>query len=135
MNLLADTNIIIDYWKPASDEIYETLDKIMASNNIIITGIVRAELLHGSLSEKNRRDMHNSMAEFDTLNLEADDWEALGDQLYEYRTQGVTVPMSDAIIACIALVYGIPVWSKDGHFDMMRKVIPELQVVQTKDLI
>ena len=45
------------------------------------------------------------------------------------------VRMSDAIIACIALTYGLPVWSKDGHFDMMQNVIPELQVVRTEELI
>lgn len=135
MILLADTNIIIDYWKPASKDVYETQGKIFDSNDIIIPGIVRAELLHGSRSEKNQREMHDSMAEFDTLNLEGDDWEALGDQLYEYRTHGVTVPMSDAIITCIALTYGIPVWSKDGHFDLMKNVIPELQVVRTEDLL
>lgn len=135
MIFLADTNIIIDYWKPSSKDVYETQGKIFDSNDIIIPGIVRAELLHGSRSEKNQREMHDSMAEFDTLNLEGDDWEALGDQLYEYRTHGVTVPMPDAIIACIALTYGIPVWSKDGHFDMMKSVIPELQVVRTEDLL
>ncbi len=135
MILLADTNIIIDYWKPSSKEVYETLDKVFDSNDIIIPGIVRAELLHGSRSEKNQREIHESMAEFDTLNLEGDDWEALGDQLYMYRKQGVTVPISDAIIACIAMTYGIPIWSRDGHFEMMKNVIPELQIVQTKELI
>ena len=79
--------------------------------------------------------MHGSLAEFDTLNLEEDDWEVLGDQLYEYRTHGVTVPMPDAIVASIALIYGIPVWSKDGHFDLMRNVISELQVIRTEELI
>ncbi len=135
MILLADTNIIIDYWKPASKSVYETLDKVFDSNDIIIPGIVRAELLHGSRSEKNQKEMHDNLAEFDTLDLEGDDWESLGDQLYEYRTHGVTVPMPDAIIACIALTYGIPVWSKDGHFDMMQNVIPELQVVRTEELV
>ncbi len=41
MILLADTNIIIDYWKPSSKEVYETLDKVFDSNDIIIPGIVR----------------------------------------------------------------------------------------------
>ena len=50
MILLADTNIIIDYWKPASKSLYETLGKVFESNDIIIPGIVRAELLHGSRS-------------------------------------------------------------------------------------
>ena len=42
MILLADTNIIIDYWKPASSEIYERLDNIFISNDVIIPGVVRA---------------------------------------------------------------------------------------------
>ena len=131
MILLADTNIIIDYWKNVSD----ALDKVFNTNDVIIPGIVRAELLHGSRSEKNQKNIHDNLAEFDTLNLEGDDWEALGDQLYEYRVHGVTVPMADAIIASIALIYGIPIWSRDGHFDLMRSVIPELKVYRTEELI
>lgn len=134
MILLADTNIIIDYWKPASSEIYERLDNIFISNDVIIPGVVRAELLHGSRSEKNQKEIHSNLSEFDTLNLEGEDWETLGDQLYEYRKHGVTIPMSDAIIASIALAYGIVVWSRDEHFKMMKNVIPELQVIETEEL-
>lgn len=134
MILLADTNIIIDYWKPASSEIYERLDNIFISNDVIIPGVVRAELLHGSRSEKNQKEIHSNLSEFDTLNLEGEDWETLGDQLYEYRKHGVTIPISDAIIASIALAYGIVVWSRDEHFKMMKNVIPELQVIETEEL-
>ncbi len=134
MILLADTNIIIDYWKPASSEIYERLYNIFISNDVIIPGVVRAELLHGSRSEKNQKEIHSNLSEFDTLNLEGEDWETLGDQLYEYRKHGVTIPMSDAIIASIALAYGIVVWSRDEHFKMMKNVIPELQVIETEEL-
>ena len=134
MILLADTNIIIDYWKPASSEIYERRDNIFISNDVIIPGVVRAELLHGSRSEKNQKEIHSNLSEFDTLNLEGEDWETLGDQLYEYRKHGVTIPISDAIIASIALAYGIVVWSRDEHFKMMKNVIPELQVIETEEL-
>ena len=135
MNLLADTGILIDYWKPKSEDVYQTLNRIFTSHNVVIPGIVRAELLHGSRSKENLREMHTGFLEFDSLNLEGDDWESLGDQLYEYRTHGLTVPIPDAIIACVALTYGIPVWTKDGHFWRMKDVIPELQVYQTDELI
>lgn len=134
MILLADTNIIIDYWKPASREVYEVLNKVFVSNDVVIPGIVRAELLLGSRSEKNQKEMHENLAEFDTLDLERADWEALGDQLYNYRTHGVTIPISDAIMASIALTYGIPVWSNDKHFEMMKSVISELKVYRTEEL-
>ena len=59
----------------------------------------------------------------------------IGRQLYNYRSNGFTVPFTDAAIASIAMKYGIPVWANDKHFEMMKSVIPQLKVYRTEELI
>ena len=56
MILLADTNVIIDFWKAAPNE-------------IIICGVVQSELLHRAYSEKNRREIHDTLKLFGTAEL------------------------------------------------------------------
>ena len=134
MNLLADTNVFIDYWR-APDEKKTVYAQIFMANTVIVCGVVRAELLHGSRSDKNRQEIHRSLSKFGFLNLDVDDWEALGDQLYAYRVHGLTVPIPDAIIACTAMQFNIPVWTNDKHFDRMKSIYPELKIIRTDDLL
>jgi len=107
----------------------------MSKNDIILCGVVRAELVHGARSEKNRRDIQDFLDLYRPLDLESEDWRTLGDQLYSYKMGGFTVPFTDAVIASIAIKYDISVWANDKHFDMMKSVIPQLKVYRTEELI
>ena len=134
MIYLTDTNVVIDSLDQKSKN-YELLEKLFKTNDIIICGVVRAELLHGAYSQKNNCELHGYLSVFRTLNLEGSDWETLGDQLYAYRMGGFTVPFVDAIVAAIGMKYGIPIWTDDKHFVMMQVVMPQLKIVRTEDLI
>ena len=143
MILLADTNVFIKYWKALAksqkDEIaakeLESYKQIMTVNEVVTCGVVRAELLHGATSEKNYKQMNEALSRIPSKDLEGNDWNELGHQLYQYRTHGFTVPFTDAVIASIGIKYRISVWANDKHFDMMKNVIPELQVIRTEEMI
>ncbi len=49
MRILADTNIFIDFWNNPADDLVTFFSK----EEIVICGIIRAELLHGACSDKN----------------------------------------------------------------------------------
>lgn len=134
MTLLADTNVFIKLEKGSKEE-KAFIKSIMSKNDVVVCGVVRAELVHGARSEKNRREMQDFLDLFRPLDLESADWRTLGDQLYQYRTGGFTVPFTDAAIASIGMKYGIPVWANDRHFDMMKSVIPSLTVYRTEELL
>ncbi len=134
MMLLADTNVFIKLENGSKDE-RESIKSIMSRNDVIVCGVVRAELVHGARSEKNRQETQDFLDLYRPLDLESADWRILGDQLYRYKMGGFTVPFTDAMIASIALKYDIPVWANDKHFDMMKNVIPLLKVYRTEELI
>ena len=134
MMVLADTNVFIKLEHGSKDE-KTTIKGIMSKNDIIVCGVVRAELVHGARSEKNRREIQDFLDLYRPLDLESADWRTLGDQLYSYKMGGFTVPFTDAVIASIAMKYDIPVWANDKHFDMMKSVIPQLKVYRTEELV
>lgn len=136
MKVLADSNIFIDFWNVRLDEKkHKAFSRIFSTHDVIVCGVVRAEILHGAYSEKNRKGIHDALALFENLSLDITDWEVLGDELYEYRTHGVTVPFSDAIIAAIALKYDIDIWTRDKHFLKMQSVIKRLKIIDTDKLL
>ncbi len=136
MKLLVDTNVLIDIRKSKGDEeAQKRYKKILYAHDIYVPGVVEAELLHGAVSERNRQELHRSLSVYTEGNLGDGDWKTLGDQLYKYRISGVTMPLADAIIASTSMKYGYPVWTEDGHFGLMKRVFPNLEYYNTKNLL
>ena len=126
--ILADTNIFIDFWNQPTEE----LKNIFITEDIVICGVVRSELLHGAVSEKDFANITTMLEAFDEFNLEGEGWQTLGENLYNLRRRGVSVPFSDAIIATIALKHGIPIWTGDRHFKVifLNSNIDQAQIIQ-----
>ena len=104
MRILPDSNIFIEFWENKRGRTSE-IETVFDNNDIVVCGAVRAELLHGAVSEKHLRSMTVMLDAFDEANLEASDWQTLGENLYKLRTHGVTVPFADVIIASVAIKY------------------------------
>ena len=122
--IIPDSNIFIDFWRHPTKEIEHTFE----NEDIVLCGVVRAELLQGAVSVKNFNQIVEGLDSFQEVNLETEDWGRLGENLYLLRTNGLTVPLADAIIATVAIKYGIPVWTNDKHFSMMSKILNGLSI-------
>lgn len=122
MTVLADTNVIIDFWKHPSDE----LRTFFGTEDVVLCGVVVAELLHGALSEKNLNQISSLISCFRLLSISEMDWANFGVMLYRLRSNGVTVPFQDALIAYIAINNNVPLKTKDKHFQLIRTVLPDL---------
>ncbi|MBR6228980.1 MAG: PIN domain-containing protein [Eubacterium sp.] len=121
--VLADTNVIIDYWKMPDDRMTE----IFNNEDIAVCGIVEAELIHGARSEKEIESIKEAISCFEMLSYSCN-WEKLGRMLNKLRTAGVTLPFTDAMIAQIAIDNGVDVLTKDNHFKLIQTVLPELKL-------
>lgn len=122
--ILADTNIIIDFWnKPAV-----TAEKIFSENDIAICGVIKTELLRGSQSADDFAQIQMSLADFYYLNFAENDWVALAKQFITLKKHGLVVPFQDAMIAFLAIKYDCEVWTNDKHFKLMQTAIPQLKL-------
>ncbi|WP_277056172.1 PIN domain-containing protein [Treponema socranskii] len=122
--ILADTNIIIDFWnKPAV-----AAEKIFSENDIAICGVIKTELLRGSQSADDFAQIQMSLADFYYLNFAKNDWVALAKQFITLKKHGLVVPFQDAMIAFLAIKYDCEVWTNDKHFKLMQTAIPQLKL-------
>jgi len=101
--ILVDTGIIIDFWKRPTQEAEKVFLNDIQEINKALTGF-------------------NYIVIDDTI------WNDLGLLLYQLRTNGITVPFQDALMAVIAIKLNFSIWSKDKHFDMIQKVEPNLKI-------
>ena len=122
--VLADTNIFIDFWNSPTDELIKCFER----EDIVICGVVRAELLHGAISDSDFKNITKLLNAFVEKSFDVEDWQLLGSNLYKLRRKGLTVPFSDAIIATLAIKYDIPVWTGDKHFLLIQNVLTNLKL-------
>ena len=122
--VLLDTNVIIDIWRDDNDENINTLK----NEEVCICGVVKSELMHGAVSEKNLEEISSRLSYLDEINIKDSEWDEFGKFLYKLRTNGLTLPYADAMIAFIAIKNNLSVKTKDKHFSLISVIVPELKL-------
>lgn len=124
--ILVDTNVLINYWNNPKELLKLNISKDKHS----ICGIVKTELLHGAKSDDEADRMLGFFQSFNLIPIDEYDWEFAGLMLQTFRSQGISIPVSDALIAYIGIKYDIPVWTNDKHFKYMQAIYPELRLYE-----
>ena len=124
--VLADSNIMIEYFRSRDSELARKIDTM----DIALCGVVRAEIIHGARTEQ---EIDNYLKAFNTFEKPANDdydWEGAGFILQTMRSNGFQIPFADAVIAFIAMKYDIPLWTRDTHFLLIQGYYPELELYE-----
>ena len=122
--ILADTNIIIDFWNNPTAK----AEKIFFENDIAICGVIKTELLRGSKTDDEFVQIETSLEDCYYLNFAKNDWTALAKLFIILKKNGLTVPFQDVMIAYLAIKYNCEIWTNDKHFKLMKTVLPTLRL-------
>ena len=123
--ILVDTNIIIDIWKNRAEDIIQLFEK----EAVCICGVIRSELMHGAYSEKNLEEISQKPNYITEINMANNEWDEFGRFLYKLRTNGLSVPYADAVIAFIAIKNKLLLLTRDKHFKLIQVVDPRLKLL------
>lgn len=124
--ILLDSNILIDYWRKPEELLKLNISKDKHS----ICGVVKSELLHGAKDDEEADRMLGFFQSFNLITVDEYDWEFSGMMLQNFRQEGYSIPVTDALIAYLGIKYDIPVWTKDHHFKLIQAVYPELKLYE-----
>ena len=122
--ILADTNVIIDFWDSPNDE----YARIFEDNEIATCGVIKTELLRGSNSEKQFSQIEEALNDFTYFSFSEKDWISLSKLFITLKKNGLAVPFQDAMIAYLAIKHDCEVWTNDKHFKLMQVVLPSLRL-------
>ena len=124
--ILVETTVAIDYTKGRDAK----LNALLPTLAVAVCGVTRAELLCGAFDPADRQDLLNILAGFHHFPTPEVLWDTIRDNLAALRSAGIRVPFPGAVIATVAIVNDIELWTRDKHFALIQTVLPALKLFQ-----
>lgn len=126
--MLPDTCAWIDYFRPGGNALGPLLERAIASDSVYACGPVLYELVQGARSETERASLIGALGALPYLEMTEALWIKAGQLSAALRKTGKTIPLSDILIATLAIEHSLAVMTVDEHF----RIIPGLVVIPTE---
>jgi predicted nucleic acid-binding protein len=114
--ILPDTCAWIDFFKGSQTPLADSLAKVLLQNEVVTCGVVLCELLQGVKKPGEESQVLNAMQALPHLEMTRDLWISVGRLSATLRKSGNTLPMSDLVIAALAMGNDCAVLTIDRHF-------------------
>jgi predicted nucleic acid-binding protein len=115
---LVDPSVWIDFFRGVAS-IKELLTKLLARDRVFTAGPVLFELLQGIKSSEEREQVKQALLSVNFLEVTLEDWEGAAVISRELRSKGITIPMTDLLLAQLARTHDLEIISLDPHFDQI----------------
>ncbi len=122
--VIADTSVWIEFFRGGHEPVREALRRLVRAQQAVLVGVVLAELLQGCRSVKEADSILSNLAGLRFLTDSFTSWRHAGELSASLRRKGITIPLSDLVMAALALEHGCQIYSLDPHF----KQIPGLSL-------
>ena len=121
--VLVDTSSWIHFLRPDGDPaVRARVDGVLRAGTACWCPLVRLELWNGAGGERERKVLREFERLLPELAITAEVWNDACDLARRCRTDGVTVPATDLLIAACARHHGARVEQADGDFDAIARV-------------
>ncbi len=115
-SVIVDTSVWIAYLRGRNPASVQQLSDLIADHRAILCGIVLAEVLVGVRDAKERVSLDDMFRALPYLETSLATWTLAGELAYSLRSRGLATPLSDLILAAIALEHGFSLFTHDTHF-------------------
>jgi len=126
MKVLPDTSIWVDYLRAGGKGRTSGLDRLLADDQVVVTGPVVAELLAGTSSD-GAGQLWAALSGLPWADLDHEGWASVGEVGGRLRAGGRTLPLIDVVIAVAAVRFGAQLWTRDRDFDVIGRALPKLR--------
>jgi len=113
---LVDTSVWVEFLRGKKISIKKRLENLLDENRAAITGIILAELLTGISNEKDQRFLEECFLGLPYLEATREIFAVAGKMGATLRKKGVTLPITDLLIAALAKAHTLTVLTLDNHF-------------------
>ncbi len=113
--VLLDTSAWVDALRGRTASVVEAVGDLLREDRVVRCDVVGAELRVG-LRDRERRKVLDLFNAVPNVPVDSTDWERAGDLGASLRRSGVTLPMTDLLVAQVCLRHGFELFSLDAHF-------------------
>jgi predicted nucleic acid-binding protein len=114
--VIADTSVWIPFFNRPDSHEKAALDLLIDADDVMLVGVVLAELLQGCRTPSERVTLSDALSALPYREVTTSTWMHTGDLSAQLLRKGITLPLSDLLIAALAIEHGCRVYSLDTHF-------------------
>ncbi len=127
VKLLPDTCVWIDFLRNRKTVLTLQLEQALLQGEVYTCGVVLYELLQGIRNPGEDEQVCTAFDALTMLEISAATWVAAARFSSNLRRQGITLPLSDILIATVAVENKLTILTIDAHFQK----IPGLSLVMS----
>jgi len=117
--VIADTSVWIPFFNQPESLEKREIDALIDADGLVLVGVVLAELLQGCRTPKEADTILSKLAGLRFRETDFSTWKRTGELSASLRRKGITLPLSDLIIAALALEHHCQVYALDPHFEQI----------------
>jgi predicted nucleic acid-binding protein len=114
--VIIDTSVWVEFLRVGRGKNSAAVEDLVRSSRAVTCGMVLAELLAGVRNVQDGRQLQEALAGLDYLEMTEQAWRRAGELASGLRVRGRTLPMSDLIVAALAIEHGFAILTVDSHF-------------------
>ena len=119
-----DTSVWIPYFRDGGSEHGDFIDELIDDGRVHINGIVLAELLTGARSSAELDRLASALAGLKLLPSDRASSESAGRSGFALKKKGLSVPLSDIIIATDCIDHSLVLIEADRHYAAIAAHLP-----------
>lgn len=119
--VLVDTSVWSEFFR-GDTPVAGTLVGLLEADRVVTTGVVIYEIAQGIRSTKEKLRITALLSDLTYIEMTRELWESAGATARSLRERGVTLPVSDILLAAIALKRDLTLLTLDTHFDSIPEV-------------
>ena len=120
--VLADSSVWIHFLRGSGVQYQEHLVPLIMADRLATTPIIIMELLRGATSQKQYDKLHKDLHALRCFELSEKVWERAFRLGFSLRHKGLTIPLTDTLIAAFALEHNLVLLHDDRHYEMIASV-------------
>jgi predicted nucleic acid-binding protein len=120
--VLVDTSCWIEYFNRPGAEVATAVEAMVRDDRAALTGIVLAELSQGARTERELSELHAALGAVVWIEATRETYARAGTLAFQLRRKGITVPITDCIIAATSESAGGRVLTLDAHFHAIAEI-------------
>lgn len=123
---VVDSSAFIEFSRHAASDISEAVDATIDRGLAAVCDVIAAELLSGSRSRAEYREMELLLGGLEWLPITNECWTRAAALGFNLRRAGVTVPLTDRLVAVTARIHDADLLHCDAHFGLIGDTPDEL---------
>jgi hypothetical protein len=120
---LVDSTIWIDFFRGNKNTVNDFISSLIDEDKIFYNGIILSELLIGASSPKEFSFLDTNFKGFKYLETDENIFTQAGQMGFKLKRKGLTIPLTDLIIASHGLHHHLTIVTSDPHFALIAKKI------------